>query len=189
MMPSGALSDADFERLASLQCATLPSSLISKLGVDYVRSFYRYALKSSHEIVLAARDDAGIIAAGCVVSLDIATLQRRLLTGTPLLLAALPRAPTLLPQLLRGSSGAIPADAPELLLLFTDTGHRGKGLAGNLVDQAEITLKTRGISRYMVRTFDDAADPALRFYLGKGFVEAGCFTTNGSAFQLLEKRL
>ena len=189
MMLSGPLSRNDIERLASLQCAILPTSLISELGVDYVRSFYRYAVKSSHEIVLAARDDAGGIAAGCVVSLDIATLQRRLLTGTPLLLAALPRVFNLLPRLLRGSSSTAPPDAPELLLLFTDASHRAKGLAGALVDQAEAALKMRGISRYLVRTFDDATDPALRFYLGKGFAQAGSFTANGAAFQLLEKRL
>lgn len=188
-MMSDPLSADDIDRLAILQCATLPSSLISKLGANYVCAFYRYALASQQEMVLVARDANGIIAAGCVVSLDIATLQRRLLTKTPLLLAAIPRALKLLPQMLRGNSGPAPLDGPELLLLFTDPSHRGKGLASELVDQAEAALKARGISRYLVRSFDDPADPALRFYLGKGFTQSGSFTANGAAFQLLEKAI
>jgi GNAT superfamily N-acetyltransferase len=182
------LSASDIERLAALQVATLPTSLVSRLGRDYAAAFYRFLETSPQERLFVARDGDGLIVAGCVTSLDITTLQRRLLTGTPLLGAFLPRTFKLLPQMLRGGGGASPKGA-ELVLLFTDPSERGRGHAGVLVAQAEAALRERGVTRYSVRTFDDPTDPALRFYLRKGFARAGSFIANGAAFQLLEKRL
>ena len=98
------LTANDVRRLAQLQLLVLPDSAISRLGQRYVRSFYRYAQRSPLELVLVEREENGDIIAGCVVTTDIASLERRLFLHTSLLVEAAIK-PAWLLSVLRGRGG------------------------------------------------------------------------------------
>src|SRR3974390_2317070 len=84
------LTATDCSRLASLHLEALPDSLISELGLRFAASFYRYASRSPVDKVFVARNARGEVSGGCLRSLRRATLHRRLILHTPLLLYALP---------------------------------------------------------------------------------------------------
>jgi GNAT superfamily N-acetyltransferase len=179
---------ADFDELARLQTQLLPLSLISRLGYRYARAFYHFAACSPRELLLTERDGAHRIIAGCVVSLDIASLERRLLRSTPLLLAALLRLPWLLDTLRRGHAPK-ELNGAELVLLFTSPAARQRGSASRLIARAETELKSLGLTSYLVRTFDKPIDPTYRFYLARGFDRIQSFTVRGVHFVLMRKTI
>jgi GNAT superfamily N-acetyltransferase len=182
------LHPEDVRRLADLQAEILPSSLVSRLGRAYVRAFYRYVIRSREELLLTERGEDGRIAASCVVTLNVRSLERRLMLSTPLVPSALIRLPWLLDALLGGGQPVI-APGPELILLFTDPNERRRGYAGQLVARAESALKQLGYDVYLVRTFDDQSDPAFRFYKARGFETIGSFRTRGHGFALMRRSL
>lgn len=187
MMAGGdSLDRDDVATLARLQTQLLPTSLVSRLGAHYARSFFRYVARSSRELVLVERDAGGRVAAGCVASLEIGSLQRRLVLST-WLLPALALHPMILVSALGGSSE--PSGAVELVLLFTSQAARGTGAGSRLVARCESELARRGIRHYQVRTFADPNDPAYRFYIRRGFRQAGEFTAHGRRFALMNRDL
>lgn len=176
----------DVATLARLQTQLLPTSLVSRLGEAYARSFFRYVAGSDRELLLVERDAEKRIIAGCVVSLEIGSLQRRLLLSTRLL-PALALRPIVLLSALGGGSG--PPGSVELVLLFTDPAARGSGAGARLVASCDDELTKRGITRYQVRTFADPSDPAFRFYIRRGFRQAGEFSVHGRRFALMNRDL
>jgi GNAT superfamily N-acetyltransferase len=182
-----ALERDDVQRLAELQRLVLPDSAISMLGSRYTRSFYRYVEWSPLEMVFVERED-GLIISACVVSMNIGSLGRRLLLHTSLLFEAALR-PRWLVSALRARRHAGRLVGAELLLLFTDASHRGRGCATRLVSRAEAEIGDRGFKEYAVRTFDAPDDPALKYYLKRGFKPSGTFAGHANSFRLLKKRL
>jgi len=187
-MTSEGLNSNDVSRLADLQAEVLPQSLVSRLGRVYIRAFYRYVIRSSDELLLTERSQDGRIAAGCVVSLDAASLERRLMLSTPLLPFALMRLPFLLDALFGGGQPPVVQGA-ELILIFTDLAERGRGHAGRLIQRTESELAERGFDTYQVRTFDDPLDPAFLFYKAKGFESVGTFDARGYSYALMRRAL
>ena len=181
-------SPRDIKRLARLQVEVLPDSAISKLGQRYVRSFYRYAQRSPLELVLVERNEAGVIVAGCVVSLDVSSLERRLALHTRLLFEAGLR-PVWLWSTIRNLGGPGVPHSVELIYLFTDAKARGRGSATRLMVEAEAELRHRKIPEYAVRTFEDPGNPALAYYLGRGLKLSGTLQAHGSSFCVLTKKL
>ena len=188
MVSVSGLSPEDIGRLAELQVQVLPESAISKLGRRYVRSFYRYAQHSALELVLVDRNEGGVIIAGCVVSLDVGSLERRLALHTTLVLEASLR-PAWLWSAVRNLGGAGAPHAVELVFLFTDARHRERGSATRLMAQVEAELRLRDISGYAVRTFEDSTNPALAYYLARGLKMTGTIKAHGSSFCVLKKQL
>jgi GNAT superfamily N-acetyltransferase len=184
-MIAAPLSDDDCAQLAALHVSLLPDSAVARLGVSYAARFWRYAWRSALESMLVEREDGRIVAAG-LLSFSTATLGRRLLLSTPLLLALL-RHPRLALEAVGGSG---PADElPELLILMTDRARQGRGLGRAMLANAEAELRRRGHSTYVVRSFADETHPAVRFYKANGFVPHARFCAHGSEFLLLRKSL
>jgi GNAT superfamily N-acetyltransferase len=183
-----ALRRDDVRRLAELQRLVLPDSAISMLGLRYTRSFYRYVEWSPLEMAFVERAENGLVISACVVSMDIGSLSRRLLLHTSLLFEAALR-PRWLVSALRGRRDAARLVGAELLLLFTDASHRGRGCATRLVSRAEVAIVDRGFKEYAVRTFDTPDDPALKYYLRRGFKPSGTIAAHANSFRLLKKRL
>jgi GNAT superfamily N-acetyltransferase len=162
------------------------------MGAAYVRSFYRYVASSDREILVAERGAEGHPVAAAVLSLEPATLNRRLLLRTPLLMSALGRLPRMLPLLrgaVRGRSVELPAVLPQLILIFTAASERGKGRASALIGELERRLRQHGIPRYEVRTESDPANPALEFYRRRGFEVAGLSVRFGTPFQIFTRAI
>ncbi|HUC67945.1 MAG TPA: GNAT family N-acetyltransferase [Stellaceae bacterium] len=192
------LSTASLERVAALHADALPSSLVTILGMPFVREFYRFVARSPLErLVLCGEGDA--ITGACVLSLAPATLERRLAGATRMLLWMVARLPQLpLRALARDAlrrtprpPGSAPTgrNAPELILIFTDAHARGQGQGAELIAAVEAFLRARGDRRYLIRTFDQEDHAAVRFYRRHGFVDAGRLTARGSAFRLMDKDL
>jgi ribosomal protein S18 acetylase RimI-like enzyme len=194
---------AEIQEIAHLQRTILPDAIPSLLGFRYTCAFYRFALGSPDEAVVIGRNDGKVVALA-VATFAPKTLMRRLVLNTPLLVAVVTglfrfkllaamvdlvfgHAPTSLPPASFGKAECYAV--PELLILCTAPVARGQGHAGRLLDQIEALMRARGVRRYTVRTFDDDASPAFRFYTGKGFTAYGRQQAIFSSFRLMEKRL
>lgn len=183
--------------LARLHAACLPDSLVGALGDRYVRAFYRYVERSQKEILAVERDESGRPVAAAVLSLEPATLLRRLLLRTPLVVDLIKALPKLALKTLIRSRGAwtrpdtpisrIPSVLPQLILIFTDAAERGRGRATALIAEIERQLARRGIARYEVRTEADPANPALRFYENRGFEVQGVTVRFGTPFTVFTR--
>jgi GNAT superfamily N-acetyltransferase len=192
------MDERDAGEVARLHVRCLPDSLLSTLGAGYTASFYRYVARSEHELLAIGRDGRGRPVAAAVLSLEPATLTRRLLWRTPLLIGALLGVHRLLPALAAAfrtgrragaGRGGARAGGPQLILVFTAEDERGRGRATTLIRELEDRLRRRGVLRYEVRTEADPANPALEFYRRRGFEAAGLAVRFGTAFQVFTRSL
>jgi ribosomal protein S18 acetylase RimI-like enzyme len=186
------LREGDIARLARMHVAALPESLVSLLGERYARAFYRYCATTSEELLLLERERGELVGA-CLVSLEPETLSRRLLTRTPLLFFA-PLALRRLPlraMLLGAARSADPQQprGPEILLIFTVPEQRSQGLGARLLGSCEQQLLSRGLQRVLVKTRDEAANRALKFYERAQFKPISARSSYGKRLLLLEKAL
>jgi GNAT superfamily N-acetyltransferase len=193
-MAGDLIGERDVPQLANIHCQCLPDSMVSRIGQDYARSFYRYLAGSADELAFLQRDGETVVSA-CIVSLAPATLERRLLRHTPLVLRA-PLAIRRLPLrsmaagfLGRGEEGAEQPDGPELLLIFTVAALRSSGLGAATLARCEEELRRRGHARYFVKTLDDPGNRAVSFYRRHGFSQLGTRVHHGKRLGLWEKAL
>ena len=193
------LPDAEAcDALAGHHLSSLPTSAMSALGGNFLRSFYRFAARSEHEQVIVCRQDA-VPVAGALVSHQPGSLNRRIMFKTPLIWAVLSHLHLkAVRQAVSGGSVLSWNDpsqdygdppAPELLALYCQSGLRSQGIGGALLDQVEHLLLAAGVSRYFVRTFEEKGNPALRFYIRHGFSAVGRLEAHGMQFSLLVKYL
>ncbi len=186
------LSAEDVTTLAEMHRSCLPNSLISKMGVEYAKAFYRFLRTSPLERVFVEKDGDQVLAA-CVLSLEPETLNRRLVSGTPVIRTALLSPPRLI-QLVRSvissdRSGERQPPGPELLMIFTSEHARGRGLGTRMLKTAESYLREHGFTWWCVKTLDDPANRAVDFYLGHRFALQNSMTRNGKRLCLLRKEL
>ena len=193
------LDERDIQDLAELHQSCLTDSIVGALGADYVKSFYRYVTRSARELILVERNDTGRIVAAAVVSLEPASLNRRLLLHTTLLQSFLKKAPRMIGQLLwpvRSPSGEIgtsrsrvPAGMPELILIYASSDVRGRGMGSALLERAEQHLRAAKVTEYQVRTVADPSNRALAFYRARQFTPAGTSFKQGKFFQVFTRTL
>jgi len=194
-MSADRIGEPDIPQLSAIHCQCLPDSMVSRIGQDYARSFYRYIAASTDELAFLERDGNTVVSA-CIVSLAPATLERRLLRHTPLLL----RAPLAIRRLpLRsmaakalgrdGGGGVEQPDGPELLLIFTVAALRSTGIGAATLARCEQELRRRGHARYFVKTLDDPGNRAVPFYRRHGFNQLGTRVNHGKRLGLWEKAL
>jgi GNAT superfamily N-acetyltransferase len=192
------VDEPDIRALAQLHMSCLTDSFVSALGARYVNAFYRYVTRSDKEIALVERNRAGDIVAATVISLEPQTLTRRLLWRTPLLISVVRHAPRILALLRPGDrspsrsapgDACVPASVPEMLLMFTAPGERGRGLATTLVGRADERLRDLKITEYQVRTVMDSSNRALAFYRDRQFVPRGTSFRLGKVFQVFTRAL
>lgn len=188
------LGRRDVEQLARAHVEALPESLVSRVGGRYPQAFYRYLAGSADELILIDRGAPGAdLRAACVVSLAPATLSRRLLYRTPLVVHAL-RAVRRLPLralLVTSRDGAPPPslEGPEILLLFAVPEARGHGVGARLLERCEALLVERGFEALWVKTRDDPGNRAIQFYRREGFAPAGSVSRHGKRLARFHKSL
>ncbi len=186
---------ADTDALAILHEASLPDSLMTRLGPAALARFYAFLGESAHERVWVAEAD-GAVAGGCVVSDAPHTIQSRFARHRPLAFAldvarGVARDRGLRARLAsrRDSTSSDPAHVPEVTQIFTDAGWRGKGLGARLLASCEADLRGRGHTKYFVHTQRDDNDAGIRFYRREGFVAVGESRSFGEAFLVMQKDL
>lgn len=190
------MDEASLASVARLHADCLPDSLVGAFGQGYTRAFYRYIDRSPLEMLAVDRDADDRPVAAAVLSLEPATLTRRLLRHTPLLTSAITRLPRLIALWLstmqarrRDRGTEVPATRPQLILIFTAAGERGRGRGSALIRSLEERLRARGITEYEVRTESDASNPALAFYRRRGFEPNGASVRLGTSFQVFRRSL
>jgi GNAT superfamily N-acetyltransferase len=165
----------------------------------YTKSFYRYVARSRHEALLIARErTSGRLLGACAISAEPSSLQRRLVFGTPLLLAMAAR-PWMLIDLLpwqalfakahQKPGFTPPANCPEVVTIFVDPSCRSYGTGSELLAAAEGWIRGQGYSRYFLRTVARDGNRAMGFYEKSGLVLRGEEEKLGRRFLLLEKSI
>jgi len=169
-----------------MHCSCLPSSLVSRLGLSYAETVYRYCTKSKLEVVFAASLQDTVVG-GAWLSLEPSSLSRRLLLRTTLVPALLahPRlALEWIGQRYRDAqsreSNRTATGYPEVIAIFVDAGHRGRGVGAQLLLEIEGFLRKRHVAHYVLRTHDSPENRAVAFYEREGFEEFGRHQKHGT---------
>lgn len=198
-MVCGAPPDAaEIRRVAELHRAALPSSVLARMGVEMLGRYYRWVAGSSREVLFVARD-GGRVEAAAVVSFERATVIRRFASDDPgafvlTLLSTLLRDAAFRRDALAYARETLPGrrrdtEHPELVQIFVAESRRNQRLGTALVHRVERDLCRRGRHDYDVRTLHDDNDPALAFYLHRGFQPVGDLPFCGRRYTVLRKRL
>jgi GNAT superfamily N-acetyltransferase len=188
--------------LAALHMASLPSSMISRLGIAAVERFYEFARTSPKEIVWSALDGQDVIG-GCVMSDEPYTMLARFTRTARFRFARELAAATLGDAELRrriasrfrdGIFGEAQASsdgphAPEVTQIFTDARRRGHGVGAALLRTCEETLRGRRVMKYFVHTHSNDNEAGIRFYKREGFVTIGHARSFGESFVIMKKAL
>lgn len=174
----------DAEALAALHGAILPGSRLSLFGQGYLTSCYRYFIGSRDELVFVARS-CGSVIGGAFVSLAPASLSRRLVMHTSLLLQL-----TLRPmgkgarQIIADLFQSAPPSPgqPELVAIFVAPDQQGRRIGEAICRAVEADLMQRQLRSYVVHTERDPGNRAIAFYRRLGFVPA---EPSGSTHRLM----
>lgn len=189
------MNEREIADLVALHMSSLPDSTVSALGRRYARSFYRYVTRSDKEFTVVERNGNGSIVAAAVLSLEPATLNRRLLLHTSLGVQLLTRPRVFLPLVFGGvgmkkdEEVAATAGMPEIILLYTRADQRGRGRGTALIAQIEARLRDLRITAYQVKTISQPSNPALAFYRNRNFTLSGSSAALGRHFQVFIRRL
>lgn len=183
------LAPGDFDRLAALHATCMSGSMLSWFGQRFTTAAYRYFDRSPLENIFIHRKD-GCIDGACILSLSPATITRRLVLHTGLLLwLPLHIFERRVLSAIFDFSAGVAIDCPEVVFIFSDPASRGLGHGAKLLAQCEAALRKCGESRYAIKTLDDDANPAIRFYIRHGFTERGRFVHSGARFRRMDKTL
>ena len=189
------LSDSDIDQLAKLHMQALPDSVVTWRGATYVRRFYRFVNLSSDEHLFVLRDDEGRINNVAVISFSPDNLQRRLLTGTPLLLFAglrpwhLPLLAIFKDMIKKDYKLEPGAGLPELIIIFVDNNHQSHGQGKILLSMCEQALSAADFKTYRVKTKDDPNNAAIGFYQHTGYEMIGKKEEFGAPFIVFIKNI
>ena len=188
--------DRDAAALARLHAESLPSSMLSMLGIGALERFYRFAL--ANETVWAAADGETVVG-GCVLSEAPHSVLSRFARHAPFALSRdLATAVVSNGHLRRRLAGRFRdakraasdgAHAPEVTQIFTDGRRRGEGIGAKLLRTCEETLRNRGVRKYFVHTERDDNEAGIRFYRREGFAPVTESHSFGQAFLVMQKDL
>jgi GNAT superfamily N-acetyltransferase len=162
---------ADVPRVMALQRQLLPSSAVTQLGPRFLARFYRVALVyDGCEAIVAC--DANHQVVGAALATGDHTQFHSYVTPRVFawLLGAMSVRWGLAVRFLRSLGERQPRQAvpAELLLLFVDQTHQGRGCGTQLLGAIEDAFSRQGIVEYRVSVRSEITD-ALAFYARRGF--------------------
>jgi GNAT superfamily N-acetyltransferase len=187
----------DAAALAALHRASLPLSVLGRMGHSTLERYYRWVGRSTLEQLFVVRDESVLIVGAAVVSLRPASLLRRFVSDAPLRFAVEAAAAAVRDPAFRRDVRAFVSDAgdrggndaPEVLQVFIAAPARGRHQGTELLQRVEEWLRARGLTRYRVRTLADDNAATLAFYDRRGFQAAGERLFCGERYLVMEKRL
>jgi len=189
------LGAGELARLAALHAACLPRSILSELGHATLARYYAFARAAGDETIVVGRID-GEVQAALVVSRAPGTLLRRFASQAPASLAvALARRLVASGELRRRCWSRLrerpgpDLDLPEVVQIFTDPGHRGRGIGSQLLRSCEDILRRACLPAYCIHTHADGNEAGIRFYRREGFTVIGEARSFGDRFVVMKKGL
>ncbi len=180
--------------LAALHRASLPVSVLGRMGRSTLERYYRWVGRSNLEHLFLARDDHALIGAA-VVSLRPASLLRRFIGDDPVRFAVEAASAFVREPAFRRDVRAFMFEAgdkaaheePEVLQVFVTAPARGRHTGTGLLQRVEEWLRARSLPRYCVRTLAEDNAATLAFYARLGFSTTGERRFCGERYLVLEK--
>lgn len=169
---AGPLRAADMARLAEMHASSLHMQMLTLMGRNYLRAFYRFVAASPLERIFVARID-GALAGACVITqADDTVLRRAVLATFPHFLIAAGA------RFVRSAafrrtcwavlrSGSRPALKPQILVIFTDPAWTGRGIGRRLIERAASELPDADYLYTKTEAID--SNRAIDFYAKIGF--------------------
>jgi ribosomal protein S18 acetylase RimI-like enzyme len=182
----------DIDAVVALQIAFLEGSVVTELGVDFLKRFHGVALRHASSRALVATDAGGAVLGFVQASTNVHLFNNEVSRQVLLRLALSlmnPRRWRLAPQFVwhaltaREPQPAIPA---ELLLLVVDASVRRHQIGRQLVDALEKAFASEHVVLYRVAVRSHLT-VARAFYLATGFVPEQELTVLGAPMTYLTK--
>jgi ribosomal protein S18 acetylase RimI-like enzyme len=184
---------SDLDQVIDLQIATLPSSMLTRLGPAFLRRFHEAALALPDSFALVATSAHLPLVAFALATCNADEFEHAITRATlvPMMLALLnPGRIRLIPGFAHrlfehGPTVQMPG---ELLLLAVHPAYRRRGLAATLLTRIEASLRSQGLVEYRVAVRTHLED-ARAFYQTVGFREEGNFVVLGEPMTYLTRSL
>jgi GNAT superfamily N-acetyltransferase len=182
----------DIDAVVALQIAFLEGSVVTELGMDFLKRFHGAALRHTSSRALVATDAGGAVLGFVQASTNVHEFNAEVSRQVSLRLALSlmhPRRWRLAPQFVwhaltgREPQPAIPA---ELLLLVVDASVRRHQIGRQLVDALERAFASEHVVLYRVAVRSHLT-VARAFYLATGFVPEQELTVLGAPMTYLTK--
>lgn len=191
-----ALTDRDYRRLADLHRATMPTSVMGRLGPSLLAHYYRWVAGSGSERLFVVRHGEDIAGAAVVSDAPQTVASRFASSGAVTFAAALLKSTAtdaafrhdLWAYLRETVSGRNEAPhAPELTQIFVAPDWQDRSLGTTLLTRVEVDLRRRGIADYYARTVVKENGRTLAFYERRAFTRVGEVRFCGQLYALLRK--
>ena len=193
MGSSELLDAADVRTLARLHHEVLPESAFSLLGQQALEVYYRrVAFDPEDQIFLERR--GGRIVGGCVLSYNPGSLAKRTLRHRPWIVAVSIIRAFLRSGLMRRklwdnmrSETSLPKGGeglPEVVQIFADPKYRNMKVGTRLLAKVEAHLDGKP---YFLKTEQSEENPAIHFYLARGFEPFGTADELGKRYLYFKK--
>jgi len=185
------MAAVDVDAVVRLQIATLPDSLVTRLGTRFLRRFHTHALEEAGTIGLVARAADGALAGFTLGTTDGERFRRRMRSR---LLVQLGFALLARPALAHRFALTLlqhepPSEAvAELLLLAVHPDHRRRHVGTDLLAALERQLLGAGVAAYRVAV-RSWLTPAIGFYQSHAFEVEAEAEVLGAPMTYLRRRI
>lgn len=186
------------DELAKIHCDSLPGSLISSLGPNIVKRYYKFLIKSNEEHFFFIKEKEQITG-HCVVSMAPDSLMKRFFIGDifSIMGSVIKNVWFSRKNRLRIFSFTYqiakpPPEIkgiPELVQICTSSLYRNKKIGTKLLLLAEEFLCFNKAKSYYIKTGSDRSNKALYFFEKKSFLPISKTTIAGKSYVYMIKQL
>lgn len=195
LIKKGGMDRDQLQQVADLHTKCLPDSMVSLLGRSYTVFAYRYFIRSIAELLFVQTAENRVLGV-CLCSVKPASVARRLIFNTPLIvfaLAAIFRVSwrrLILAFIESIFDKEVPANltgAAEVVYIFTCATARNDGLGRKLLQEVERHFAKIRIDSYYIRTADHEDNLAIGFFEKSGFEKKSLGKIGGDSYLLMAK--
>ena len=189
------LNIQDLRYIVDIHLAALSNDLLPQMGKKFLFHFYTYILQSSKESVYYHKENDRILGV-CVVSNETRTLMIRVIKNLfiPFIKYSFINIITnrvfrkFVIKIIFSRSHFTPL-SPDIVYIFTNSNHQGKGIGTGLIKRTEYELLRNDVHKYYVKTINKPNSAALRFYKNNNFKIEQEFMYAGTQYVYLSKTI
>ena len=176
-----------------MHSAALSKDLLPQMGKKFLYHFYVYILQSSKENLYYHKENDRIVGV-CVVSSETNTLMLRVIKNLFITFIKYSFINLITNPIYRKyvinivfSRSHFTHLNPEIVYIFTNSNHQGKGIGTGLITSVEYELLRNDVHKYYVKTINNSYSMALRFYKNNNFKIEHEFIYAGTQYLYLSK--